>query len=83
MAEIRWTEQAADWFNNIYDFIYEENPTAASKVVNQIYEKVAQWIFPGGKRQKLYSKFLTLVAWKIKTNKPYYLIIFNTAFKGL
>ncbi len=40
MAEIRWTEQAADWLNNIYDFIYEENPTAAHKVVEQIYEKV-------------------------------------------
>jgi len=33
-----------------------------------------------GKQQQHYLKLLTLVVLKIKTNKPYYLIIFNEVF---
>ena len=40
MAEIRWTEEAANWLQDIYEFILEDNPTAAQKVVEDIYEKV-------------------------------------------
>ena len=39
MAEIRWTEEAAAWLSDIYEYISEDNPVAAQKVVGGIYEK--------------------------------------------
>ena len=39
MAEIRWTEEAVKWLRNIYDYISEDNPIAAQKVIEEIYEK--------------------------------------------
>ena len=39
MAEIRWTDEAVKWLNNIYDYIAQENPTAAQRVVEGIYNK--------------------------------------------
>ena len=39
MAEIRWTEEAAAWLSDIYEYISEDNPVAARKVVEGIYEK--------------------------------------------
>ncbi|MBA3755019.1 MAG: type II toxin-antitoxin system RelE/ParE family toxin [Nitrosomonas sp.] len=39
MAEIVWTEEAEGWLHDIYDYIAEDNPTAASKVVVGIFEK--------------------------------------------
>jgi len=39
MAEIRWTEEAATWLEEIYKYIVKDNPDAASKVVKGIYEK--------------------------------------------
>ena len=40
MAEIRWTVEAADCLEQIYDYIARDNPTAARKVIGGIYEKV-------------------------------------------
>ena len=40
MAAIIWTAEAERWLKNIYEFISEENPVAAGKVVDGIYEKV-------------------------------------------
>jgi len=40
MAEIRWTDEAAFWLEEIYQYISEDNPKIAKKVVNEIYEKV-------------------------------------------
>jgi plasmid stabilization system protein ParE len=40
MAEIRWTEEAANWLEDIFEYIARDNPTAAANVVNGIYEKV-------------------------------------------
>ncbi|MDA8134108.1 MAG: type II toxin-antitoxin system RelE/ParE family toxin [Desulfobacteraceae bacterium] len=40
MAEIRWTEEAALWLEKIFDYIALDNPVAAKKVVEGIYEKV-------------------------------------------
>jgi plasmid stabilization system protein ParE len=40
MAEIRWTEEAASWLQEIYDYIAHDSPSAASKVVAGIYERV-------------------------------------------
>lgn len=39
MAEIRWTQEARRWLQDIYDYIAANNPNAASRVVSGIYEK--------------------------------------------
>ena len=39
MAKIRWTDEAVAWLSDIYEFISEDNPVAAQKVVEGIYEK--------------------------------------------
>ncbi len=39
MAEIRWTEEAVKWLRDIYDYISEDNPIAAQKVIEGIYAK--------------------------------------------
>lgn len=39
MAEINWTNEAIYWLKDIHDFIAEDNPNAADKVVEEIYEK--------------------------------------------
>ena len=40
MAEIRWTDEAVFWLDEIYQYIAEDNPKIAKKVANEIYEKV-------------------------------------------
>ena len=40
MAEIRWTEEAVHWLQEIYDYISKDNIKIANKVVNEIFEKV-------------------------------------------
>ena len=40
MAEIRWTQEAAAWLEDIYRYIAQDNPRAAQRVVNAIYERV-------------------------------------------
>ena len=39
MAEIRWTIEAETWLKDIYDYIAQDDPSAAAKVVDGIYEK--------------------------------------------
>jgi toxin ParE1/3/4 len=39
MAEINWTAEAERWLRDIHDYIAEDNPEAASRVVEGIYEK--------------------------------------------
>ena len=39
MAQINWTAEAARWLRDIYDYIAENNPEAAARVVEGIYEK--------------------------------------------
>lgn len=39
MAEIRWSHEAAQWLKEIYEYIAQDNPIAAGKVVSGIYEK--------------------------------------------
>ena len=39
MVEIRWTIEAEVWLRDIYDYIARDNPSAAAKVVDGIYEK--------------------------------------------
>lgn len=40
MAKINWTEEAAIWLRDIYDYIAKDNPVAAEKLVKNIYDKV-------------------------------------------
>lgn len=39
MAEIRWTQEALRWLEDIHQYIAEDNPTAADNVVAGIYQK--------------------------------------------
>ncbi len=39
MAEIRWTEEAVRWLQEINEYIAQNNPEAAWKVVHGIYDK--------------------------------------------
>jgi plasmid stabilization system protein ParE len=40
MAEIRWTSEAETWLRDIHDYIANDNPHAAMRVAQAIYEKV-------------------------------------------
>ena len=39
MARVRWTNEAEKWLRDIYDYIAQDNLTAAQRVVSAIYEK--------------------------------------------
>ena len=39
MAEVRWTEESVQWLRDIYDYIASDNPAAAARVVDSIYQK--------------------------------------------
>jgi plasmid stabilization system protein ParE len=39
MAEIRWTSEAETWLQDIHDYIFQDNPSAATRVIQGIYEK--------------------------------------------
>lgn len=41
MAEISWTGEAEKWLKEIHDYIAEDNPDAAIRVVSGIYQKTA------------------------------------------
>ena len=40
MAEIVWTEESLSWLEEIYSYISKENPNAAQRTVEGIYDKV-------------------------------------------
>lgn len=40
MAEVEWSDEAERRLRSVYNYIAEDNPAAASKVVVEIYEKV-------------------------------------------
>lgn len=39
MAEIAWTEEAQRWLADIFEYIAAENPAAAGRTVQGIYER--------------------------------------------
>ena len=39
MAEIRWSYEAEQWLREIYEYIAQDNPTTAGKVISGIYDK--------------------------------------------
>ena len=45
MAEIRWTAEAQRWLEDIFEYIAQDNPPAAARTVQAIYER-AQDLIP-------------------------------------
>ena len=39
MGRLIWTHEAERWLKDIFDYIAEDNPSAAANTVNGIYEK--------------------------------------------
>jgi plasmid stabilization system protein ParE len=39
LAELNWTQEAETWLEDIYDYIAADNPAAAVRTVNGIYEE--------------------------------------------
>lgn len=39
MAELRWTLEALDWLEDIHHYIAQDNPVAATRVIDEIVEK--------------------------------------------
>jgi len=39
MATVRWTEEAATWLEEIYQYIAKDNPQAASRTIQAIYDR--------------------------------------------
>lgn len=39
MAEIAWTEEAQRWLRDIHEYIAADNPSAAARTVDGIFEK--------------------------------------------
>lgn len=49
MTKINWTFKVEKWLKDIYDYISEDNPKAALRTVESIYEKVQILLkFPRG-----------------------------------
>ncbi|MBW1998967.1 MAG: type II toxin-antitoxin system RelE/ParE family toxin [Deltaproteobacteria bacterium] len=40
MVEIRWTQEAENWLKEIHDYIAQDSPSAAARVISGIYERV-------------------------------------------
>ena len=40
MAEITWTAEAQRWLQDIFEYIAADNPDAATRTVNGIYERI-------------------------------------------
>ena len=40
MAQINWTAEAERWLRDIHDYIAEDNPEAAARVAEGIYNRV-------------------------------------------
>jgi toxin ParE1/3/4 len=39
MGKVRWTEESERWLRDIYDYIAQDNPNAAQRVVAGIYDR--------------------------------------------
>lgn len=39
MARLNWTHEAEQWLRDIHDYIAQDNPVAAQRVVQGIYDK--------------------------------------------
>ena len=39
MAQIRWTDEAQRWLQDIYEYIAADNPVAAARTIQGIYDR--------------------------------------------
>ncbi len=39
MAELTWTAEAERWLRDIHDFIAQDNPAAAIRTIETLYQK--------------------------------------------
>ena len=39
MAEVRWTEESLRWLQDIYEYVSLDDPPAASKIIQGIYDR--------------------------------------------
>jgi plasmid stabilization system protein ParE len=39
MARLNWTQEAETWLRDIYEYIAQDNPVAAARVVEGIYDR--------------------------------------------
>ncbi len=39
MAEIRWSEESLRWLEDIYEYVFMDNPAAASSILQGIYDR--------------------------------------------
>jgi toxin ParE1/3/4 len=39
MAELTWTAEAERWLRDIHDFIAQDNPAAATRTIETLYQK--------------------------------------------
>ena len=39
MAEIRWTEEALRWLEDIYEYVFVDDPAAASRILQGIFSQ--------------------------------------------
>jgi toxin ParE1/3/4 len=47
VAEITWTAEARQWLEDIFEYIAQDNPDAAARTVQEIYERAQDLIqFP-------------------------------------
>ena len=47
MAEIRWTAESEQWLEEIFEYIAQDNPEAAARTVQGIYDRAQDLIqFP-------------------------------------
>jgi toxin ParE1/3/4 len=47
MAEIRWTAEAQRWLQDIFEYVAADNPQAAARTVEGIYERAQDLVaFP-------------------------------------
>jgi toxin ParE1/3/4 len=44
MAQIRWTAEAQRWLQDIYEYIAADNPDAAARTVQAIYDRAQELI---------------------------------------
>jgi toxin ParE1/3/4 len=63
MAEIRWTAEAQRWLEDIFEYVAADNPHAAARTVQGIYERAQDLIsFPEmGQRYSASSRHVRIL----------------------
>ncbi len=77
MAEIIWSDEAERWLKDIHDYIAQDNPAAADKVVSSIYQRADNKCDPrrGGFLFNLFSCDPIMASSKSATAKKMFVAI--------